>query len=164
MCWHLRLLCGFLLCNFICYYLNGITPCFFFLFKIYLLFGKHNYKEGEVKGEGEEEEKAVRKRKRKGECEMNWSSIHWFIPKMAAMARTAPGQSKEPEALSGSPTWVHRPKDLDHLTQIFLGTLERSWVRGRAVGCLTFAHLGLQSHRQWLSSLCHNTIPYTMLC
>ena len=38
------------------------------------------------------------------------SSIHWFSPQLAAMARVVPIQSQEQGASSRSPTWVQGPR------------------------------------------------------
>ena len=78
------------------------------------------------------------------ERERGRSSVLWFTPQEAAMARTAPNRSQEPGASSGSPTWVQGPKALGHPWLLSQAT-GRELEGKRGCRDRTGAHMGSQA-------------------
>lgn len=82
------------------------------------------------------------------------SSICWVISQMVEIARAGPDHSQERLWLS------HKAAEAQVLgpsSSAFAGSLAGSWIRNRAGGTRTGAHIGCQCYRLRLNPLYHNT-------
>lgn len=84
------------------------------------------------------------------------SSICWFIPQTAKMAREGSSQSQELETPSKTPKWIVGAQSLVPSLSDFPGTLQGARQKQTAE-TWTKSPLGSHCWRQQFNPLCHNT-------